>query len=207
MDLGGGRKVAPPVMIEKGLSEARNSLLLDAALTAIGIGVARKYGKTERSSTSFIDELPANSGWTRPKGWRLPKNGRWEGNPGDSAFIPNDAKSLGLTVGQKIQFRRGYPDFNPFVQERFKVNGLSGKHVEDMPLIQAEIALQKGFIKADRTPNVAAAKFWLVKNKLTPHHDPFTNTVITLPGALHGIPGHFPQGVRHMGGAFRIRNE
>ena len=51
------------------------------------------------NSSGTVGE-PTGGEWVRPRGWRLPKNGTWEGTPGNSNFIPNNPAELGLKPGE-----------------------------------------------------------------------------------------------------------
>jgi hypothetical protein len=135
--------------------------------------------------------------WTKPKGLRLPKDGRWEGQRGNSPFIPADPAKLGLEPGEKIPFRQGTVDFGAWSQGDLEVPGLTGDHGVDMPKIHQEIAQREGWLKPDGTPNASRAKAWLSERSLTPHHAG-GNDVQLIPTPLH-------DGVRHSGGAFELR--
>lgn len=182
------------------------------------VAVNNKYNveyKVLIKSKSVIDHLAPNSGWSKPKGWRLPKNGSWQGNPGDSAFTPKSPDSLGLNHGQTVEFRRGFPDFNPYkVGSPYKVSGITGEHKVDMPLIKAEFARLNGWLRPNGSPNASAAARWFKDNEIVAHHDPFTDLIINVPGKLHGLNyvndkgirvSH--PGVRHVGGAYKLRNQ
>jgi hypothetical protein len=134
---------------------------------------------------------PAN--WTRPPGWRLPKNGTWSGTPGHSDFIPNNPQALGLPAGTRVPFLNGYADFSQWSKASLKVPGLNGLHAHDMPLVYEQLAQQEGLA------NPTVARNWLAEQGLTPHHAG-GNTVQLIPTDLHG-------GVRHIGGAWELRNQ
>ena len=137
--------------------------------------------------------------WTKPKGWRLPKKGKWEGTPGNSDFIPDDPGALGLASGDKIPFRQGYADFSQWATESFEVAGMTGIHTDDMKLIHQKLARDRGWLKANGEPNANQAKKWLSEQGLTPHHVG-GDGVELVPTRLHG-------NVRHTGGAFELRNQ
>jgi len=144
--------------------------------------------------TEYIDPLGLKwePGTPKPKGWRLPKNGTWSGEKGHSDFTPRNPKALGINPGDKIPFRNGMPDFSAWSQRNLRVPGMTGVHETDMPLIHDHLARQMGLA------NQTAAKTWLSKQKLTPHHAGGSK-VILVPMALH-------DGVRHMGGASELRS-
>jgi hypothetical protein len=68
-----------------------------------------------------------------------------------------------------------------------------------MRLIHQEIARQQGL------PNQTAAATWLREQGLVPHHAG-GSTVQLVPIELHGAPRSGFNGIRHMGGAFELRN-
>jgi hypothetical protein len=145
------------------------------------------------SIVAAIAGIAAASAWSRPPGWRLPRNGTWSGTPGNSDFIPNNPAELGLAEGARIPFRDGYPDFSAWSWSNLEVPGLNGYYDNDLPLIYKEVARVKGL------PNPTAAQNWLAEQGLTPHHAG-GNSVQILPRRLH-------EGVRHMGGAWELRNQ
>jgi hypothetical protein len=131
-------------------------------------------------------------GWTRPRGWRLPKDGVWDGVPGNSNFTPSNPSSLGLRRGESIPFRNGFPEFTRWATDSFRVEGLTGYHEIDMPIIHRVVAERYGLA------NQTAGRDWLSTNGLTPHH--FKDDIVQLvPTQLHGD-------IRHMGSAFMMRN-
>ena len=116
-------------------------------------------GKPEHNEISKVRE--------KPKTWILPQNGEWSdiNNPGNSNFIPNDPESLGLSKGDVVSFKDGYPDFSPYkVENSYSVEGIVGEHSIDMPLIRKEFARVKGFIKKNGMPNETEARIWLKNN-------------------------------------------
>lgn len=129
-------------------------------------------------------------GTPKPKGWRLPKNGCWDGDEGHSNFTPHDPAALGLEAGDQIPFVDGSPDFSKWAKGVHDVPGLDGTDA-DFAKIYAQIANEKGF------SNPTAARNWLSQQGLTPHHAGGTRVEL-VPRALH-------DGVRHTGGAHVLR--
>lgn len=166
----------------------------------VGAGTNKNSGDGSNGSNKTGDKDAGDPAeWNRPKGWRLPKNGKWEGTPGNSDFIPDDPGALGLAAGDKIPFRQGYPDFSRWATESFEVAGMTGKHTDDMKLMHKKLARDKGWLKADGEPNAHQAQKWLREQGLTPHHAG-GDGVQLVPTRLHG-------NVRHTGGAFELRNQ
>jgi hypothetical protein len=145
---------------------------------------------------------PANgSEWVRPKGWRLPKNGTWDGTPGHSNFKPANPAELGLKPGEVVPFRNGRPDFSQWSKGNFtSKETLIGEWNVDAPKMIKTLAEQKGWTQQQ-------AKEWLTKERLSLHHSG-GNDFQLIPWELHGNPSAVPpiQGIRHMGGAFDLRN-
>lgn len=147
------------------------------------------------NSIVWVDPLglmPWNPGDPKPKGWRLPKNGTWEGEAGHSNFIPTDPESLGLKPGDKIPFVGGMPDFSQYATETIDVPGMTGVHDTDMPLIH------RTYAEAHELANQTAGRTALSNAGLTPHHAG-GSTVHIVPTQLHA-------NVRHNGGAAELRN-
>lgn len=144
---------------------------------------------------NYVDPFGLNEwlpGQPKPKGWRLPKSGTWAGERGHSDFTPSNPTDLGLNPGDTIPYKNGRPDFSKWSQRNMTVNGMTGDHDVDMPMIHRQLAADMGL------PNQTAAKNWLSTNGLTPHHDG-GNRVILVPTSLH-------DGIRHTGGAYELRN-
>lgn len=165
--------------------------------------VPSRGDKVPKTSDGFAQFWEPNSGWTKPKGWRLPKNGTWSGTPGDSTFYPKDPASLGLPAGAKIEFRRGFPDFSEWAVEWYNVPGLFGTQA-DFGLIDEAIAKSKGWKNSRGKPDRQRAMKWRNSKGLVPHHCPFTNQIMMIHGCLHGYSGRF-NGVRHAGSASFMR--
>jgi hypothetical protein len=163
-----------------------------AAALARGRKAKKAPGTTDSGAGSATSAAPAST-WTRPPGWRLPKNGTWSGIPGHSDFIPNNPRELGIPPGTSIPFRNGYPDFSQWSRGNYNIPGLNGDHSHDLPLIWEAVARQQGL------PNQTAGRRWLRDQNLTPHHAG-GNAVQLIPSSLH-------TGVQHTGGAWELRNQ
>jgi len=155
------------------------------------------------SVTSVVDGAGGLSSvaWVRPAGWRLPKNGDWAGVPGNSNFIPHDPPSLGLKPGDVVPFNQGRVDFSQYSKGNFvSSEALTGVHTADAPRMFKTIAEAKGWTQAH-------VKDWLRSEGLSAHHSG-GNSFQLIPWELHGNPSAIPpiNGVRHMSGAFDLRN-
>ena len=111
--------------------------------------------------------MPWEPGTPKPKGWRLPKNGTWAGEPGHSIFTPNNPESIGLSKGDTIPFVKGTPDFSVAeVREPIKVLGMTGDHNADKALT-ADALVEK---YPNEFKNQKAALDWMKNEGVTPHH-------------------------------------
>jgi len=144
---------------------------------------------------------PTKGEWERPKGWRLPTNGTWEGTPGNSNFIPHNPSELGLKPGETVPFHEGRPDFSKWSKGNFiSKEPLTGIHVDDAPIMIKTIADEKGWTQRQ-------VRDWLKEEHLSLHHAG-GNEIQLIPRKLHGDPSAIPpiQGIRHMGAAYDLRN-
>ena len=139
--------------------------------------------------------LTWEKGTPKPKGWRLPKQGTWSGDPGHSNFIPNNPTSIGLPKGAEIPFVNGTPDFSSVqVREPITVPNMTGDQNIDKRLT-AE-ALAKKY--PDEFPNKTAALNWMSREGITPHH--FKGDTMQL------VPTLPHDAIRHTGTASQMRN-
>ena len=148
----------------------------------------------------YVSNAPQGD-WVRPKGWRLPKNGTWEGTPGHSNFKPTNPAELGLKPGEVVPFRNGRPDFSNWSKGNFaSKEALIGEWNADAPKMIKALAEQKGWTQQQ-------VKDWLTKERLSLHHSGGNNFQL-IPWELHGNPSAVPpiNGIRHMGSAFDLRN-
>jgi hypothetical protein len=159
---------------------------------------------------TLSDQVPTvtTEEWIPEKGLRLPKDGRWEDQRGNSTFFPNDPEKYGLKSGEGIPFRRGRPDFSQWSR---------GSFVSDEPLLGDKsdflkmyrtIALAKAAAEPDYRWNVTKVREWLQRERLTPHHTS-GNEFQLIPWELHSNPSANPpvRGIRHTGGAYDLRNQ
>jgi hypothetical protein len=172
---------------------------------------SKSYNSMEKGYADGYDAIfnKNNGTWTRPPGWRLPKNGTWEGTPGHSNFIPSNPAALGLKPGEVVPFTNGRPDFSKWT---FDLDGklapntlftaketLTGVHPVDQPKMVKALAAQKGW-------TVTKTEEWLTANEYVLHHAG-GNTFQLLDGRLHGATAWGYNGIRHMGGAYELRNK
>ncbi|MFN5530898.1 MAG: polymorphic toxin-type HINT domain-containing protein [Planctomycetaceae bacterium] len=172
----------------------------ETAILPLRKGLAEKPELRELVPEEWLRRVDASGvEWVRPKGWRLPKNGTWEGTPGHSIFKTSNPAELGLKPGDVIPFREGRPDFSQWSKGDFtSKKALTGDHLMDEPKMVEALAEAKGW-------TCAATRKWLRENEFVLHHAG-GDTFQLLDGKLHGATAWGSNGVRHMGGAFDLRN-
>jgi len=142
---------------------------------------------------------------------RLPREGRWTGEPGNSDFIPNRASRLphpddptvvDLPPGAGVPFSNGRPDFTRQAVDEFSVPGLDGS-ARDRTRMALAVAERYGLVGAQGRPTAAAGLQYMEALGLVPHHAGGTNVQL-VPQGLHGSSaGRI--GVPHVGGAAELR--
>ena len=128
---------------------------------------------------------------------RLPRNnGRWEGEPGNGTWFPDNEAARGVIGDAGVVFRDGRPDFSPWSRGTltFEDGVLDGSRA-DFNAVYDAIAVQRGL------PSRNAAKELLRQQGLTPHHLDGT-TIQLIPTDLHGNVPHIGSAsdMRHAGG-------
>jgi RHS repeat-associated protein len=142
--------------------------------------------------------FPNSFGWIDPDGLRrdrLPRTkGKWSdpSKPGDSDWNSNKKKVKDVTGGCGVPFKNGRPDFSKWSKGelKFKKGQLDGSS-DDFDKVYQALGKQKGISKT-------AAKNWLSKEGLTPHHLD-DRTIQLIPTDLH-------KNVPHTGSASDMRN-
>jgi len=135
-----------------------------------------------------------NVGASSPRS-RLPTNGRWTGDPGNSGWLSNDPEVQAVTRGEPIRFRDGRADFTKWsrLSLNFRPGALTG-----IPPKDHTTALQA--LDASGNPDIHAvgsAEKFLRNNRLAVHHA--TDTCIQL------VPDVLNRRVAHIGSAADIR--
>ncbi|ELY3774570.1 RHS repeat protein, partial [Cronobacter dublinensis] len=166
-----------------------------------------RYYDPQTGRFTVPDPIGFNGGWNlyqyapNPLEWidplglagsRLPRtNGHWDGVPGESNWYSYNEKVNAVTSNQPIPFSNGRPDFSTWSKGRitFEDGVLNGTD-KDFAKGYSAIAVQKGITQK-------AAQNLLREKGLTPHHLS-TNTIIPVPGDLHG-------NVPHIGSASDMR--
>ena len=124
---------------------------------------------------------------------RLPRaNGRWDGEPGNGTWYPNNADARSVLGEDGVPFRNGRPDFSKWSagEVEFVPGTLNGS--------DADFAHVYDRLKeAKNLPSRTAARQYLSNVGLTPHH--YSDTIIQLiPTKLHG-------NIPHIGSASDMR--
>lgn len=126
---------------------------------------------------------------------RLPTNGQWTGEPGNSGWFSDDPEVQAITQGEPIPFRDGRADFTKWskLSVNFRPGELTGIWEQDY-----RTALKA--LDASGNPDIQAAgsaQDFLNENGLAVHHA--TDTCIQLvPSALNRL-------IPHIGGAADLR--
>lgn len=144
-----------------------------------------------------------------PKGIRLPKNGIWAGEKGNSRFFPSklnkdSKKSLEeiyeATNKTGIKYNKGIPDFRNVSEKSMHINGLNGENSNDFNLVYDKIIKDNISIRGQTFKNRKEVINFLSKERLTIHHENGGNSVRIIDRDIHGI-------YRHTGGASELRKK
>ncbi len=129
-------------MVDTGLQEIKGNVQ-GSVVSGVGMVAGAAFGVGRVASQA--SEAASGLGWIRPPGWRLPKNGKWEGTPGHSNFFPEDAARLGLKEGEAVPFKCGKPDFTKWSQGTYVAESpLTGFHAQDQAIMKRTLAKQQG---------------------------------------------------------------
>jgi hypothetical protein len=176
-------------MIDTGLQEIKNNVqgtVVGGATTVAGavFGLGRLG--------SEAGEITGGTGWVRPKGWRLPKNGTWSGAEGNSEFIPSNPATLGLKEGETIPFKNGKPDFTKWSKGSYESKvPLTGNHQADRNIMKDDLA--------DKQKQSGAEIDRLLKQQGVRLHHSGGNGYQLIPNALH-------DNIKGTGAACELRN-
>lgn len=159
------------------------------------------------------DDVGAAAAAQRTRAARLPQDGTWTGEPGNSVFIPNRASKLphpddprvvDLPPGEGIPFRNGRPDFSRWAVDELDVPGLDGS-ARDRGRMALAVAERYGLVGARGKPTAAVGLEYMERLGVVPHHAGGTKVQLV----PHGIHGSAAEriGVPHAGGASDLRNQ
>ena len=144
-----------------------------------------------------------------PKGIKLPKNGIWSGEKGNSRFFPSkvnknsqkDIKELYEVNGNTgIKYKKGNPNFNNVSEANIEIKGLNGINKSDFPLVYDKIIKDNISIRGKTFKTRSEVENFLSKERLTIHHKEGGDTVQIVDRDVHEV-------YRHSGGASELRNK
>lgn len=177
-----------------------NTTDLASGALSIGGGVAagtRAAGReTLEVASRQVDEVAEASAEQSARvtqRTRLPRtNGRWDGQPGNGTWYPDNADARSILGDSGVPFRDGRPDFSSWSRGEIEFEpGILNGGASDFTRVYEQIKVAKGL------PSNHAAQQYLRNAGLTPHH--LNGTVIQLiPTKLHG-------NIPHIGSASDLR--
>ncbi len=178
-------------------------------------GATPEVGEPRRSPdvVASTPTSPTPAGATR-----LPQDGTWIGEPGNSVFIPNRASKLphpddprvvDLQRGEGIPFKNGQPDFSRWAVDEFDVPSLTGNRntpgvPRDSQLMELAVAERYGLLGPRGKPTATAGRAYLRRLGLVAHHAGGTKVQL-VPQGIHGQT-RVRIGVPHSGGASDLRS-
>jgi len=116
---------------------------------------------------------------------------------GNTNWNSDNAKVNKVTHGQPIVFKDGYPVLDEYTQETVYLKKMKGNQSDFAPC-DRELAQRQGWLTAAGEPDVAAAKLYRKKNRLTWHHHQDGVRMQLVPRDLHA-------NIPHAGGASAAR--
>lgn len=143
-----------------------------------------------------------------PKGVKLPKNGVWSAEKGDSRFFPsktskNSEKSIkeiyDMNGRTGIKYDKGNPNFSNVRIQRIRLKNLNGTP-KDFDIAYKEIVNNKIEINGRHFNNTKEVKNYFKDNRLTLHHEADGQTLSIINRDLH-------ETYRHTGGASKLRGQ
>jgi hypothetical protein len=141
----------------------------------------------------------------REKGTRLPRDGGWDGKPGESKWVSRSADVNDITHSRPVPFKNQAPELKPWAQGQVNLKKMTGDNAKDMPAARQDLMRQnpgrwdsaahvarweKGAALDNRGKGLAEPHTW--------HHEPDRETMTLVPRALH-------DGLQHTGGASAAR--
>lgn len=153
---------------------------------------ALKRNVAEEAKGATDVEIPITRKAENPR-TRLPRsNGRWDGDPGNGTWYPDNPDAKNVLGDKGVPFKDGRPDFSEWSkgEVEFEPGVLDGTNA-DFTKAYEQIKEARGLSSNN------AAKKLLQDAGLTPHHS--SNTVIQL------IPSDLHNNVPHIGSASDMR--
>ena len=170
--------------------------LAGAFLPGVGRPIGRRPGITDGGSRAGRPGKTRKPKDPKERASRLPRSkGRWMGEPGESLWYSTHPEVIEVTRGKPIRSEDGWPDLSPWAVPDpflFKIGQLDGSK-KDFRLVYERLAERLGL------KNKTAARNYLRKRKLTPHHHD-KRTILLVPTALNcNLP--------HVGSASDLRRK
>lgn len=194
-----------PKMRQKVFDEIDNvaNKLISKEVDVNKVALMRSYSQSLKNDINTI--LPD----VVPKGIKLPKNGIWSGEKGNSRFFPSkvnknsqkDIRELYEINGNTgIKYEEGNPNFNNVSEKYIDVKGLNGKNSDDFPLVYDKIIKDNISIRGQTFKTRTEIENFLSKERLTIHHEKSGDAVQIVDRDMHEV-------YRHSGGASKLRNK
>ena len=163
-------------------------------LDTLAVGMSRIQRKgTKNAEPHVVRQEKMAPPESNPR-TRLPRtNGRWEGEPGNGTWYPDNPEAKSVLGGDGVPFKDGRPDFSQWSKGEieFEPGVLNGGEA-DFTRVYEQIREAKGL------PSNNAARQYLLDVGLTPHHHSDTS-IQFIPSDLHG-------NIPHIGSASDMRN-
>ena len=144
------------------------------------------FGEGPGRAGSHVDSFPPT---------RVGRRGEWSGTEGDSDFTPFSEAALRRANFRPVPYRKGYPDFTDFAEARVllpraQLAGTTRQY--HFQLADEQLARQRGWLRADGTPDVARATAFRTNpaDPLTWHHVEGDNILLLVPRVIHGAAQH-----------------
>ncbi len=166
-------------------------------------GVPSKEIGAEGTSTEGLSEVAASKGTGRVSR----KNGGWDGEPGNSSWLPDTLDAVSATKGKPIEYIDNKPDFTPFAEDQVSIGKMSNKKNNADDFTAAREALMDKY--PGRWNDEAHVKQWETAQgkdnwgnsldyRQTWHHEPDGKTMTLVPTVIH-------EAAQHAGGASAAR--
>jgi hypothetical protein len=161
-------------------------------------GIREKVATADKGMSVRDSEL-------RDKGTRLPRDGSWEGKPGESNWVSRRVDVNDITHSRPVPFKNQAPELRPWAQGQVNLKKMTGDNAKDMPAARQDLMRQN----PGRWDSAAHVERWEKGAALdnhgkglaephTWHHEPDKETMTLVPRALH-------DGLQHTGGAAAAR--
>ena len=121
---------------------------------------------------------------------RLPKNGKWQGKPGNSGWLSSDPGVKNITKGKPVFFSNGVPNFSPWSAMDIPIPNMDGTD-NDMDKLYVKLVEEGTYSSKSKARSAIASKYRI-------HHHPNGRVLQLIPTILH-------EKVSHVGGASKLR--